>query len=139
MSKNGQKSAEKGQDPSVVQNWSKTEFWPLIIKILQIRELAHANLFGKPGHGAPTSNIRKKKFTEYQLATGEEGSEQGLTTLDDSALLDHRPSYKLSDNPYRPPVVNQVAPPMHTDMLMSRHLSKSEPDISQVSYKGGNI
>ena len=33
----------------------------------QLRELARLKLFGKPGHGAPTGNVRKKKFTEYQL------------------------------------------------------------------------
>ena len=34
---------------------------------MQLREMAQASLFGKPGHGAPTNDIRKKKFTEYQL------------------------------------------------------------------------
>ena len=33
----------------------------------QLRELSRTKLFGKPGHGAPTENIKKKKFTEYQL------------------------------------------------------------------------
>jgi len=37
------------------------------IFFLQIRELSRQKLFGRPGHGAPTENIRKKKFTEYQL------------------------------------------------------------------------
>ena len=32
-----------------------------------MRELSRTKLFGKPGHGAPTQNIKKKKFTEYQL------------------------------------------------------------------------
>ena len=35
---------------------------------LQIRELSRLKLFGKPGHGAPTHDIRKKRFTEYQMA-----------------------------------------------------------------------
>ena len=34
---------------------------------LQIRDLARQRMFGKPGHGAPTQNVRKKIFTEYQL------------------------------------------------------------------------
>lgn len=25
-------------------------------------------LFGRPGHGAPTVNVRKKRFTEHQMA-----------------------------------------------------------------------
>ena len=32
-----------------------------------MRELANLKLFGRPGHGAPTVDIRKKRFTEYQL------------------------------------------------------------------------
>jgi hypothetical protein len=36
--------------------------------IIQIRSLAHRKLFGRPGHGAPTENLRKQKFTEYQLS-----------------------------------------------------------------------
>ena len=32
-----------------------------------MRELSRNKLFGRPGHGAPTENIKKKKFTEYQL------------------------------------------------------------------------
>ena len=31
--------------------------------------MAQDTLFGKPGHGAPTNDIRKKKFTEYQFDT----------------------------------------------------------------------
>jgi len=30
--------------------------------------MSRNKLFGRPGHGAPTDNIRKKKFTEYQLS-----------------------------------------------------------------------
>ena len=40
------------------------------LRSFQIREMSRLKLFGRPGHGAPTENIRKKKFTEYQL--GEE-------------------------------------------------------------------
>ena len=41
-------------------------------KVLQIRDLSNLRLFGRPGHGAPTENIRKKKFTEYQLTDSDE-------------------------------------------------------------------
>ena len=34
---------------------------------MQLRDMAQASIFGRPGHGAPTNDIRKKKFTEYQL------------------------------------------------------------------------
>ena len=37
-----------------------------------MRELSRTKLFGKPGHGAPTENIKKKKFTEYQLEASKE-------------------------------------------------------------------
>ena len=98
--------------------------------------MAHSNLFGKPGHGAPTENIRKKRFTEYQLtdASGaggpppEEGgmihSRAGFYAMDDSAVPNTQPSYQ--GNPYR-------QPDYESDMMNSRHLSKSEPDISPVS------
>lgn len=33
----------------------------------QVREMAHGKMFGRPGNGAPTVDIRKKKFTEHQL------------------------------------------------------------------------
>jgi len=33
----------------------------------EIRELSKNKIFGRPGHGAPTYDIRKKKFTEHQL------------------------------------------------------------------------
>ena len=41
-------------------------------QVLQIRDLSNLRLFGRPGHGAPTENIRKKKFTEYQLTDSDE-------------------------------------------------------------------
>lgn len=103
----------------------------------QIRELAHANLFGKPGHGAPTENIRKKKFTEYQLADEENHLTDGFSQ-DDSALPDHpQPNY----NPYpRPPAYeNSDYGGASGGMMMTRHLSKSEPDISPVSYQLVNL
>ena len=40
---------------------------PQKIGTSQLRELSRTKLFGRPGHGAPTENIKKKKFTEYQL------------------------------------------------------------------------
>lgn len=85
----------------------------------ELRELAHVQLFGKPGHGAPTGNIRKKKFTEYQL---QEPSINGVTN-DDSAI----PNGFGGDYEYGAAKANPFRPPQ--DM---RHLSKSEPDISPV-------
>ena len=102
----------------------------------QIRELAHVHLFGKPGHGAPTEDIRKKKFTEYQLSDGTE------VTQDDSAIPDYKPSFMKSNaatvgssgtengysNPYRPPLRSY-----DEGIANMRQLSKSEPDIGPVS------
>ena len=103
----------------------------------QIRELAHVHLFGKPGHGAPTEDIRKKKFTEYQLSDGTD-----LATRDDSAIPDYKPSFMKStaatngssgtengySNPYRPPLRSY-----DEGIASMRQLSKSEPDIGPVS------
>ena len=33
----------------------------------ELKELSRAKMFGRPGHGAPTTDIRKKKFTEHQI------------------------------------------------------------------------
>ena len=33
----------------------------------EVREMANNKLFGRPGNGAPLEDVRKKKFTEYQL------------------------------------------------------------------------
>ena len=33
----------------------------------ELKELSRAKMFGRPGHGAPTTDIRKKKFTEHQM------------------------------------------------------------------------
>ena len=104
--------------------------------------MAQASLFGKPGHGAPTNDIRKKKFTEYQF---DQLAKQAMdAALDENnrddlrnggGIMDHsrgfeygqeyEPSFMMQDqgrNPYRPP-----------SNLMNRNLSKSEPDISPVS------
>ena len=104
--------------------------------------MAQASLFGKPGHGAPTNDIRKKKFTEYQFdQLAKQAMDSALEENDRSGgygggfTENHRggfeygqeyePSFMMQDqgrNPYRPP-----------SNLMNRNLSKSEPDISPVS------
>ena len=33
----------------------------------ELKELSRGRMFGRPGHGAPTTDIRKKKFTEHQM------------------------------------------------------------------------
>ena len=91
-------------------------------------------MFGKPGHGAPTEDIRKKKFTEYQLSDGTDG-----VTKDDSAIPDYRPTFLKPtpsgigpengySNPYRPPLRS-----FDEGIANTRQLSKSEPDIGPVS------
>ena len=67
----------------------------------QIKACQHVNLFGKPGHGAPTEEIRKRRFTEYQLSDGtdnipaENGDGSGLysaypVAMDDSCIPNRR-------------------------------------------------
>ena len=58
----------------VLLNASQYEF--RTEKALQIRDLSNLKLFGRPGHGAPTENIRKKKFTEHQLTDSSENCNQ---------------------------------------------------------------
>ena len=109
---------------------------------MQLREMAQASLFGKPGHGAPTNDIRKKKFTEYQFdQLAKQAMDSALEENDRSDRQygggftenhrgfeygqEYEPSFMMQDqgrNPYRPP-----------SNLMNRNLSKSEPDISPVS------
>ncbi len=69
--------------------------------------MAHSNLFGKPGHGAPTKDIRKKKFTEYQLQAGPgmpPAGGSGSDYVGDAVAnpVDFVSSSSLP-NPYRPP------------------------------------
>ena len=45
-------------------------------------------MFGKPGHGAPTENIKKKKFTEYQLDKEMNGYAYGDPEYDPSTKYD---------------------------------------------------
>jgi hypothetical protein len=66
-------------------------------------------LFGKPGHGAPTEEIRKRRFTEYQLSDGtdnipaENGDGSGLysaypVAMDDSCIPNRRYEIQINQN-----------------------------------------
>merc|ERR1719322_1509528 len=48
----------------------------------ELRELRRQKMFGRPGHGAPTGDIRKKKFTEHQLGRALKRS-QSVFSLDE--------------------------------------------------------
>lgn len=43
--------------------------------------MSRVKMFGRPGNGAPTGDVRKKKFTEHQLDLGMRRS-QSMFTLD---------------------------------------------------------
>ena len=45
----------------------------------ELKELSRQKMFGRPGHGAPTEDIRKKKFTEHQLRRS-----QSVLSFDDA-------------------------------------------------------
>ena len=93
-------------------------------------------MFGKPGHGAPTEDIRKKRFTEYQLSDGtgrDEGAQNGVEssgmyhyTMDDSCI----PSSYETGNPYRAPA--PYATEDQNGLSRMKHPSKSEPDIGPI-------
>ena len=57
---------------------------------MQIRDLSNLRLFGRPGHGAPTENIRKKKFTEYQLTDSDEKRRMQQSAAAESAAAYER-------------------------------------------------
>ena len=57
---------------------------------MQIRDLSNLRLFGRPGHGAPTENIRKKKFTEYQLTDSDEKRRMQQSAVAESAAAYER-------------------------------------------------
>jgi hypothetical protein len=91
-------------------------------------------LFGKPGHGAPTEEIRKRRFTEYQLSDGtdnipaENGDGSGLYSaypgaMDDSCIPNRRSG---NGNPHRLPYGSED----QNGLSRMKHLSKSEPDIA---------
>jgi len=49
----------------------------------ETKEIVRQKIFGRPGHGAPTQDIRKKIFTEHQLDQGMRRA-QSMFSLDDS-------------------------------------------------------
>jgi len=47
----------------------------------EVKEMSRIKMFGRPGNGAPTGDVRKKKFTEHQLDLGMKRS-QSMFALD---------------------------------------------------------
>ena len=45
----------------------------------ELKQLNRQKMFGRPGHGAPTQDIRKKKFTEHQLKRSQSMHSLGVT------------------------------------------------------------
>ena len=63
---------------------------------MQIRDLSNLRLFGRPGHGAPTENIRKKKFTEYQLTDSDEKRRMQQSAAESAAYERHANSARAA-------------------------------------------
>ena len=63
---------------------------------MQIRDLSNLRLFGRPGHGAPTENIRKKKFTEYQLTDSDEKRRMQQSAVESAAYERHANSARAA-------------------------------------------
>jgi len=56
------------QEGKALWEKKKKEEEDLLFRDLEeLKELSRAKMFGRPGHGAPTQDIRKKKFTEHQM------------------------------------------------------------------------
>ena len=73
-------------------------FSSIVFDCLQVRELAREKLFGRPGHGAPTEQIRKRLFTEHQLDTSNNNKMQSPDQLYPVA---GRSSYNNYPSPYQ--------------------------------------
>ena len=70
----------------------KQEERDLLFKDLEeLKAVQRLKMFGRPGHGAPTNDIRKKKFTEHQLGRALKRS-QSVFNLDedrDRTIVEH--------------------------------------------------
>ena len=82
-----------GKRPSVQGCWwhkavaEIEDVWQVTSDILSVRDWAPLH---RPGHGAPTGDIRKKKFTEHQLGRALRRS-QSVFSLEDKEKFIRRP------------------------------------------------
>jgi len=74
MERNSAEDRRRAREKQVMQegkalwNIKKQEEDDILSRdVEEIKEIAKQKMFGRPGHGAPTQDIRKKKFTEHQL------------------------------------------------------------------------
>ncbi|TRY68296.1 hypothetical protein TCAL_07196 [Tigriopus californicus] len=89
----------------------------------QIRELARLKHFGRPGHGAPTENIRKKKFTEYQFQDVEHKHDYHEPPPPMSFYSEQSPTNPSYGGLYSHPSEGHPAMSSAHDLLSSRHRS----------------
>jgi len=119
---------------SLWQNKKREQLEQEIREQEEIKACQHVNLFGKPGHGAPTEEIRKRRFTEYQLSDGTDNipAENGdhpysayPVAMDDSCIPNRRSG---NGNSHRPPYATED----QNGLSRMKHLSKSVPDIAPI-------
>eukprot|EP00094_Tigriopus_californicus_P007475 TCALIF_07197-PA protein Name:"Protein of unknown function" AED:0.23 eAED:0.23 QI:0/0.6/0.33/1/0.6/0.5/6/0/258 len=94
----------------------------------QIRELARLKHFGRPGHGAPTENIRKKKFTEYQFQDVEHKHDYHEPPPPMSFYSEQSPTNPSYGGLYSHPSEGHPAMSSAHDLLSSRHRSDDPHD-----------
>ena len=93
-----------------------------------MRELSRTKLFGKPGHGAPTENIKKKKFTEYQLDSIELNKEMHSYNPYGDAEYDFGPREGATSVARPPPDYRTTAEPPRPQTYDSYEQSRPTPN-----------
>jgi len=86
MERNEQEDERRAKERQLMEEgkalWQqkKQEEQELLFRdIEEIKEFARNKMFGKPGHGAPTGDVRKKKFTEHQIDIGLKRSQSSFS------------------------------------------------------------
>lgn len=109
----------------------------------EIKELSRGKMFGRPGHGAPTGDIRKKKFTEHQLDNGTLRRSQSMFSIEDAgfgnAPLGHGTQY-TSDMDLDGDVMtfgrDGAGAPMRTNSGRLRSTLRGNPEIRFQANEG---
>eukprot|EP00090_Calanus_glacialis_P013030 TRINITY_DN21643_c0_g1_i1.p1 TRINITY_DN21643_c0_g1~~TRINITY_DN21643_c0_g1_i1.p1 ORF type:complete len:462 (-),score=133.65 TRINITY_DN21643_c0_g1_i1:237-1583(-) len=106
MERNKEEDTRKERERQVMQEgkalWERKRQEEEELQVRDVeetKEIVKQKIFGRPGHGAPTQDIRKKKFTEHQLDSGMKRS-QSMFGLDDSedSLTVNFPTAKFNDD-----------------------------------------
>jgi len=77
MERNSEEDRRKAREKMIMEEgkalWQRKQQEEEELRFMdveEIKEITKQRMFGRPGHGAPTQDIRKKRFTEHQLDRG---------------------------------------------------------------------